>query len=261
MSLLRIALWIGVVVAVAATGLWLLQRRLIYLPAGAPGDPPPGWEAISVTTLDAVTLAGWFRPPPGDGPIVVVFNGNAGNRGDRISLGSRLAAAGYGVVLFDYRGYGGNPGSPSEDGLAADAAAFADWVATGHPGHRVVYFGESLGAAVAVRLATERPPAALVLRSPFTSLGDVAGVHYPFLPVGLLLWDGYPTVERIDDIAVPLLVIAGSADSIVPMDQSRAVYDAAAEPKAWLVIEGADHNDADLVDGERVVAAVVELLS
>ncbi len=114
---------------------------------------------------------------------------------------------------------------------------------------RIVYFGESLGAAVAIGLALERPPAALVLRSPFTSLADVAKVHYPWLPVGRLLIDRYPSIDRIGSLSVPVMVIAGDRDDIVPESLSRKLYDAAREPKRYLLVPGAGHNDPELVDG------------
>lgn len=250
---------IGLLLAVSA--IWVFQRRLIYLPAGDPGAPPVGWEAVTLETADGLALGGWHRAPHGDGPVVLVFNGNGGNRGGRIGLGARLAAEGLGVLLFDYRGYGGNPGSPSEAGLALDARAAADWLSEQYPGRDVLYFGESLGAAVAVELAADRPPAALLLRSPFTSLPDAAGVHYPFLPVGLLLWDDYPSLDRIAILPVPVTVVAGSADSIIPLEQSRAIYEAAANPVEWIVVDGADHNDAALAEGPDVVSAVVRLVS
>lgn len=252
----------ALVVAVLGLGaLWLFQRRLIYFPFGSAGSPPGGWEEVGLSTDDGLTLSAWVHPPPEDGAVVIVFNGNAGNRRDRLGLGEGLAAAGRGVVLVDYRGYGGNPGSPSETGLAADAVAAADWVAANLPGHETVYFGESLGAAVAIQLATQRPPAALVLRSPFTSLGDVGAHHYPFLPVRLLLRDEYPSQDRIQSLHIPIAVIAGSADSIIPTEQSRAIYEAAPGPKNWVLIEGADHNDAALVEGTSVVQAVTDILS
>ena len=125
-----------------------------------------------------------LRRPTADEPIIIVFSGNAGNRSDRLTLGTRLGADGAGVLLTDYRGYGGNPGRPSEDGLAVDARAALSFVEISMPGHPIVYFGESLGAAVAVELATEAPPAALVLRSPFTSLEDAARANVPWLPFG-----------------------------------------------------------------------------
>jgi fermentation-respiration switch protein FrsA (DUF1100 family) len=258
---MRLLMTVLVIVFVGGGALWLAQRRLIYLPSGQPGAAPVGWSSVTFSTGDGLQLAGWFHSPVADAAIVIVFNGNAGNRSDRIELGSRLAAAGLGVVLFDYRGYGDNPGAPSEEGLAADASAVGDWVADHHPGRPVGYFGESLGAAVAVRLATERPPAALVLRSPFTSLADVAAVHYPFLPVRGLLWDAYPSIDRIAEVSSPLVIVAGSADSIVPPEQSRSIYEAAPGSKSWLLIDGADHNDLALTSGDQVVAAIVDALS
>ena len=108
---------------------------------------------------------------------------------------------------------------------------------------KIVYFGESLGAAVAVGLAVERPPAALVLRSPFTSLADVAAVHYPWLPARRLLLDRYPSIERIGSVGVPVMVIAGDRDDIVPEPLSRRLYDAANEPKRFVLVPGAGHND------------------
>ncbi len=256
---MRVLVTLGVVVVVAVGILWLGQRRLIYFPSGSPGPPPPGWEPVTLATSDGLDLAAWVWEPRGDAAVVIVFNGNAGNRGDRLGLGDALAGHGLGVILFDYRGYGGNPGSPTEDGLANDAQAVADWVRVRYPGRPMVYFGESLGAAVAVDLAVRQPPDAIVLRSPFTSLADVSGVHYPLLPAELLLWDEYPSLDRIADVAVPTVVIAGSADSIIPPEQSRAIHDAAPGPTTWVRIDGADHNDAALVQGPAVIAAVVNL--
>ena len=167
------------------------------------------------------------------------------------------------MLLFDYRGYGGNPGDPSEDGLAADARAAQQWLAR-QPDvdpRRIAYFGESLGAAVAVGLAVQSPPAALVLRSPFTSLPDVGAVHYPWLPVQRLLLDRYPSIDRIASVSAPVLVIAGDRDDIVPMSLSRRLYDAAAEPKRFVLVPGAGHNDPELVDGRRVLTEITGFLS
>jgi fermentation-respiration switch protein FrsA (DUF1100 family) len=159
------------------------------------------------------------------------------------------------VLLFDYRGYGSNLGAPSEEGLAADARAALAYLA-GRPDvdpGRIVYFGESLGAAVALRLAIERPPAALVLRSPFASLAEVGRHHYPFLPVSLLLRDRYDSAALAGRLAAPLLVVAGGHDRIVPVDHTRRLFAAAPQPKRLVVLDGADHNDLDLLAGPRLV--------
>jgi uncharacterized protein len=127
------------------------------------------------------------------------------------------------------------------------------------PPERLLYFGESLGAAVVTELATQHPPAGLVLRSPFVDLASVGAVHYPFLPVRALLRDRYPVAEQLAGIRVPTTVVYGSDDSIVPPGQSRAVADAAAQLHRLVEVPGADHNDPALLDGDAVVSAVVEL--
>jgi len=210
-------------------------------------------------TEDGIRLGAWYLP--GGRSAVLVFNGNAGDRSMRAPLAAALNRMGYSVLLFDYRGYGGNSGRPTEDGLAADARAAEAWLAAQPGVERVAYFGESLGAAVAVGLAVQRPPAALVLRSPFTSLPDVGAVHYPWLPVRRLLLDRYPSIERIASVSAPLLVIAGDRDDIVPLSLSKRVYDAAAEPKRFVLVPGAGHNDPALLDGPRMLAEVEGFLS
>jgi hypothetical protein len=180
---------------------------------------------------------------------VLVCNGNGGNRSLRAPLAAALARAGLAVLLFDYRGYAANPGHPTEDGLAADARAALAYLAARpevDPA-RLVYLGESLGAAVALRLAVERPPAALVLRSPFASLAEVGRLHYPWLPVSLLLADRYDSLGRVGELAAPLLVVAGERDRIVPASHSRRLFDAAPRPKRLVLLPGADHNDLDLL--------------
>jgi len=195
------------------------------------------------------------NPAADPGPAVLVCNGNGGDRSMRAALAAALSRMGLAVLLFDYRGYGGNPGVPSEEGLAADARAALAYLA-GRPEvdpDRVVYFGESLGAAVALRLATERPPAALVLRSPFASLAEVGRHHYPVLPVSLLLRDRYDSAALAGRLASPLLVVAGARDRIVPLAHTRRLFAAAPQPKRLVVLDRADHNDPDLLAGPRLV--------
>jgi uncharacterized protein len=256
-----------VVVAILAL-IWTLQRRLMYFPSG--GVPPPGEigltgvEPVTFATSDRLTLGGWFFAASGPSPrvTVLVFNGNAGNRAHRGPLAAALQRHGLQVLLVDYRGYGGNPGAPSENGLVADSRAARAYLAGRRDvdPSRIVYFGESLGTAVAVGLAAEHPPAALVLRSPFTSMADVGQHHYPFLPVDLLLRDRFAAIDRIQRIQVPLLVVAGGHDRIVPLDNSRRLYDAAVAPKTLLVLPDADHNDYELLAGDQMIQAIVRFL-
>jgi uncharacterized protein len=265
----------GILVAIllgSALGLvllWLCQRRMIYLPYGnvpsAASAGLPSAEDIAFTTDDGLTLRGWFVPAATMPArfTMIVFNGNAGNRGHRAPLAAALAAHGVATLLFDYRGYGDNAGRPSEDGLARDARAARAYLTTraGVDSTRLVFFGESLGAAVALRLATETPPLALVLRSPFTSMTEVGQHHYPLLPVRWLLRDRYPSLERAGSLTCPTLVIAGDRDSIIPLQQSQRLYGALAVNTRLEVIAGADHNDEALFDGDQLIQSLLRFVA
>jgi fermentation-respiration switch protein FrsA (DUF1100 family) len=260
----RIAFGIATVVVALLAVIWVFQRRLIYFPFGQVADPQTiGLDHVApviLRTSDELALNGWFISPT-ETPdyTVIVFNGNAGNRALRAPLARALARHRLAVLLFDYRGFGGNPGTPTEYGLRLDARAARDFVVRRNAG-RFVYFGESLGSAVATELALEYPPAALILRSPFTSMADVGRVHYPLLPVRWLLRDRFATIDHIAAVRAPLLIIAGDRDSIVPLPQSRQVHAAAREPKSLLVIRNGDHNDDSLLFGREMIEGIVHFL-
>jgi uncharacterized protein len=262
------ALGIVGLVVVALAVLWVTQRRLIYFPWD--GAVPraatmiAGARDVTLQTSDGLELGAWFVPArtaPAREMTVLVANGNAGNRSLRAPLAKALANRGLSVLLFDYRGYGGNPGTPSEEGLARDVRAAYRFLSQqeGTPPEQLIYFGESLGAAVVAELATEHPPAGLLLRSPFTDLPSVGQVHYPFLPVRVLLRDRYPVVDHVAAVDVPTAVVYGGRDSIVPAEQSRAVAEAAGGPTTVVSVEGADHNDLALLNGPELIAATVAL--
>jgi uncharacterized protein len=268
--LMRMLLPAVLVVIALLVFLWAVQRRLMYFPMGQVLDAADVGanhiERVTFPTADGLTLHGWFFPARSSVSsepshfTIVVFNGNAGNRSYRAPLAVALQARGHAVLLFDYRGYGGNPGTPTESGLKEDARAARAFVVgrAAVDRERVVYFGESLGTGVAVTLAAEHAPAALVLRSPFTSMVDVGGMHYPMLPVRWFLRDRYLSGERIARIRSPLLVIAGDRDGLIPLEQSQQLYEAAtaASSKEMLIVRGADHNDAALLDGDEMITAV-----
>ncbi len=248
-------------VLIAALALWMFQRRLMYFPTQHLGDLPPSVEEVAYSTADQLNMKAWFLATESQ-PVgtVIVFNGNAGNRADRWPLGEALRTSGFSVLLVDYRGYGANPGSPSQAGLDSDALAALEYVRSRPDvdADRIVYFGESLGSGVAIRLAVTDPPAALVLRSPFTSMADVAAVHYSIM--SFLLRDRYPSLEKIPEVDAPVMVVAGSTDSIVPVEQSRTLFEAALQPGRYLELQGADHNDWALVAGDQMVGEVVSFL-
>lgn len=247
--------------------IWTLQRKLIYFPFGDVPSPQAiglsGVTEVAFSTTDGLKLKGWFVKQ-GETPwfTVIVFNGNAGNRAFRAPLADALAQRDINVLLFDYRGFGGNPGLPTEQGLTADSRAARTYI-LGRKDvdpKRLAYFGESLGSSVAAELAAEFPPAALILRSPFTSMTEVGQHHYPVLPVSWLLRDRFATLDRMARIRCPLLVIAGGRDRIVPTVQSRRLYEAANEPKTLLIVQDADHNDDELLDGKEMIESIDRFL-
>lgn len=261
-GLLALVLLVGTVVAM----LWTLQRQLIYFPDPTPVPPAAdvtvGARDVTLHTADGLELGAWFVPAARSedtGVAVLLAPGNGGNRAGRAEFAEDLSRRGLAVLLMDYRGYGGNPGSPSEDGLAADADAAAQALEElGYAAQRTLYFGESLGAGVVAALQARHPPAGIVLRSPFTELADVGAHHYPWLPVRALLHDRFPVVEHLAASGVPVTVIYGDRDSVVPSGLSARVADHAPSLAERVVLAGADHNDP-VMFGSRVVDAVARL--
>ena len=255
-------LLVGLVMGLLAA----LQRQLIYLPDStavpSAGDVIEGARDLTLHTSDGLALGAWFVPATSASDrhmAVLVAPGNGGNRMGRAGLAVELSRRGLAVLLMDYRGYGGNPGSPSEDGLGRDAMAAALVLEElGYPADRTIYFGESLGAGVVAALQARRTPAGMVLRSPFTELADVGAHHYPWLPVRLLLEDRFEVTEQLAHSEVPVTVVYGDRDSVVPTELSARVADAAGSLVERVVIRGADHND-EVMFGPRVADAVARL--
>ncbi|MBI3457738.1 MAG: alpha/beta hydrolase [Candidatus Rokubacteria bacterium] len=230
-----------------------VERSLIYYPTrrleATPADYGLAFEDVRVTAEDGVHLHGWYVP--GARSVALLWShGNAGNISHRLENLHRLhRRLGVAVLLFDYRGYGQSEGTPSEPGTYRDARAFRAWLRRREAtdAKRIVYFGRSLGAAVAAALAVDDPPAALILETPFTSVRAMANATLP--GAGYLLRTRYDTLARIAEVRVPVLVLHGDADEVVPFRQGRAVFEAAREPKVFFTITGARHNDTYLVGG------------
>ena len=241
--------------------LYLLQRRLIYRPDRPERSRPVlgplaelGVREIALATADGLELFSWYRPPPANAPVILYCHGNGGHIGYRAERLARFVEAGYGALMLEYRGYGGNPGRPTEQGLYADgAAALAFLGREGIARERIVVYGESLGGAVAVRLALACRPAALVLECPFTSLVDIGRLRFPFVPVRLLLRDRFELISAIGEVTAPVLVLHGERDGIVPVAYGRAVLAAAGEPKeGWFAPQARHMNLADFGGIEAV---------
>lgn len=261
-SVLRSLRVVGValsILVVLAMVVWSLQRHLLYHPGGQP--PPvdhvvPDAEEVTLATSDGLDLAAWWLP--GGPTAVVLLPGNAGNRAGRASTGQALRELGLSVLLVDYRGYGGNGGSPTEAGLVADGRAAVDWLRTRDDVADLVLFGESLGAGVAVAVAADDPPAVLVLRSPFTSVVDVARAHVGPVPRAFVR-DRFESEQRIADVDVPVLVLATREDEVVPYRLSRRLAEAAPDGRL-VTLDARGHNAPAMFHGQQLLGAVEAFL-
>jgi fermentation-respiration switch protein FrsA (DUF1100 family) len=249
-----------IVYAMVVGILWFMQRDMLYhRSAGAPmlNDPVllPKRAIVCLATEDGLDLRSWyFRAARQDAPTVLFLHGNAGDIGNHMPFAKFLIEAGYGVLALEYRGYGGNPGSPDEAGLIADGrAGFAFLEAQGIPDSGIVLFGESLGTGVAVQLAAEHPVRAMVLRAPYTSIPDVAASLLPYIPARWLVRDRFDSLAKIARSKAPLFVFHGANDLLIPLALGRKLFDAASGPKTWLTVEGAGHNDVQTPEAERAV--------
>jgi fermentation-respiration switch protein FrsA (DUF1100 family) len=236
--------------------LFFPSRRIAMTPAAAGLH----YEDVWFETDDGERLHGWWVPArtPAIGHLLLC-HGNAGNVGDRVAPVALLADAGFDVLVFDYRGYGRSTGRPSERGTYRDARAARAVLLgrSGVDGARVIYLGESLGGAVALALALapDHRPAGLILDSAFTSIRDMARLHYPFVPPALVP-NAYPSLRLIGDLPVPLLVLHGDKDEIVPLRHGEALFDAAPVPKRMEVFRGVGHDDVIARAGRQWVQAI-----
>jgi len=254
-----------------------LENSMIYYPSRYPDG---FWDAAEVgrtsgcavedcffVTEDGVRLHAWWCRPPVQEPssaemVLLLFHGNAGNLSHRADMMLRLAALPVQVFIVDYRGYGRSEGRPTEAGLYRDGRAAWGYLTEEQevPSDRVVVFGKSLGGAVAVDLAARVAPAGLVVQSSFTSVGDMAARHFPFVPRALIRTK-MDSLAKIDDVTCPKLFIHSPADEVVPYSLGRRLYEAAPEPKRFHEVPGAGHNETYLVGGAAYFAAIREFVT
>jgi uncharacterized protein len=242
-----ILLLVGYVAVVALA--YFAQRALLYFPDRTRTSPaavgfPQAEEAV-VETADGERVIVWHVSPGAGKPVILYFHGNGGGLVDRVRRFQGLTAGGNGLVALSYRGYGGSSGSPSEDGLFADAAAAYAFAAARYPANRIAVFGESLGTGVAIWLAATSPVACVILQAPYTSIVDVGAAAYPFLPVRLFLKDRFQSDERAGRIAAPVLVLHGERDRVVPIGYGERLYARIGAPKKFVRFPAGGHNDLD----------------
>jgi fermentation-respiration switch protein FrsA (DUF1100 family) len=260
------ALRLAVLLCALGGLLLIFEKRFIYLPTRDHEVTPSALglphEDAWLVAEDGVRIHGWYLPVPDARWVTLVSHGNAGNISHRLDrallLQGRLRSS---VLLYDYRGYGASEGSPDEAGTYRDARAAYRWLVEQKHVRpdELVLFGESLGSAVALELALERPAAALVLEAPFTSVRDVAR-RTIFAPLAPFVRTRYDSLARIPRLETPLLVMQGDRDEVIPPALGRRLFDAAPEPKRYYAIPGAGHNDTYLVGGAAYWKALSDFL-
>ena len=233
--------YLGLVVA-----LYVFQRKLQYHPYKDQVAPSfyglTDVEEVSFDTEDGESIRAWYGRAQGERPTILYFHGNAEaiqHRWERVKL---FMDHGYGILIVSWRGYGGSTGTPTEAGLKYDAAAALRFLEMkGIEPSNLVYFGESLGSGVAVPLAAQKPPAAIILDSPFTSAADVGQNTYWFVPTALLMKDKFDSMAHVKDVSSPVFIFHGDADRVVPQKFGRALYDAFTSPKEFVSLPGMGH--------------------
>ncbi|MCP4392923.1 MAG: alpha/beta hydrolase [Alphaproteobacteria bacterium] len=228
---------------------YIMQNSMIYYPSGTLGSPKdndlPEMKEVYIKTHDNLNLKAWFaEPSKNKDKVVVFFHGNAGNAGGRDTKARKFIDAGYGFLMAEYRGYGGNPGKPQEINIKKDAKTTIEFLKTkGYEEKDLILYGESIGTGVVTHLASRISTAAVILEAPFTSLLDVGKEAYWYLPVSLMLKEKYDSIGIIKEVNAPLLIVHGESDKVVPTKMGKKLLAAANEPKKGIFIPEAGHNN------------------
>jgi uncharacterized protein len=255
-------MWIALIFLCAYVGvagvLYAMQRSLMYFPDIVHTTPAqaglPEAEEVPLVAADGVRITAWHVAPQDQKPVILYFHGNGGALRYRVKRFKELIANGIGLVALEYRGYGGNPGSPTERGLIADAQAGYAFAAAHYPTNQLVLWGESLGSGVAVALAAEKPVGRVILEAPFTSAAAVAALHYWYMPVRLLMKDQFRSDARIAKVTAPLLILHGVHDQVVPYAMGERLFELANQPKHIVRFLDGGHEDLDANGALHAVA-------
>lgn len=245
---------------------WFFQDQLIYHPSSSiyqtPADHGMDYEEVWLDTDDGERIHGWFVKADNPKGTLLFFHGNAGNNADRVQSIEQFISIGVNVFIIDYRGYGKSSGSPSEEGLYEDARTAMRYLTDEReiPFFEIVIFGRSLGGAVAAWLAEQERAAGLILESSFTSLVDMGISAYPWLPVRWLLTDRYKTIDRMENLDLPVLIAHSPSDGVVPYEQGEQLYNAANQPKEWLEMQG-DHGGGWIATGQHYLNRMEEFIN
>jgi fermentation-respiration switch protein FrsA (DUF1100 family) len=242
----QVLLIAGAIFASVLILMYVFQRNLIYFPDRHIPDlkkfQAQDMEVVTLKTQDNITLKSWYIPAQKNKPTILYLHGNAGHIGYRMPLVREFIKSGLGLFLLEYRGYGGNKGSPTETGLYEDSETALNYlIKQGISPQKIAVFGESLGTGVATKLASEHQFCALILQSPFTSLVSLSQHHYPWLI--LKPWDQFNSIARIKKINTPLLVLHGTKDRIVPYSEGLTLYQEANKPKKMITLKNYDHSN------------------
>lgn len=254
--------WLAIVVACLYVGavavLYARQRSLMYFPDTVHTTPAdaglPEAAEVPLTAADGAHVTAWSAAPQGDKPVIVYFHGNGGSLRYGVARFRQLIGAGIGLVALEYRGYGGNEGSPSEAGLIADGEAAYAYAAAHYPVSQIVLWGQSLGSGVAVAVAAEKPVARVILEAPFTSTAAVASLRYWYVPVGLLMKDQFHSDRRIEKVTAPVLILHGVKDQVVPYAMGERLFELANQPKHIVQFLDAGHDNLDANGALNAVA-------
>ncbi len=234
---------------------FLNQSGFVYFPSSdisaVPSDAGVYYEDINIVTSDGERINAWYVPAPSSRGTVLFCHGNAGNISHRLDSVLILNSLGLDVLIFDYRGYGLSSGKPTEEGTRLDALAAYGYLVSEKKiaPERIIIFGRSLGGAVAARVALEKPAAALIIESSFTSINDLGAELYPLIPIRLLSRFGYNTRDYLSKVRIPVLVIHSPDDDVIPFSHGKKLYESAGKKGRFLEISG-PHNRGFIISGE-----------